>query len=56
MVGDSETDVLTAKAAAVPVIGVTFGYTDKPVTELGCDGIISHYAAFLETLARVRPA
>lgn len=56
MVGDSETDVLTAKAARVPVIGVTFGYTDKPITELGCDGVISHYETFLDTLARVRPA
>ena len=56
MVGDSETDVLTARAATVPVIGVTFGYTDKPVTELGCDGVISHYDAFLETLDRIRSA
>ena len=54
MVGDSETDVLTARAATVPVIGVTFGYTDKPIFELGCDGVISHYDAFLETLERVR--
>ena len=56
MVGDSETDVLTAKAAAIPVIGVTFGYTDKHVTELDCDGVISHYNAFLDTLDRVRSA
>ncbi len=56
MVGDSETDVLTAKAAAVPVIGVTFGYTDKPITELGCDGVISHYDTFLETLEMIRAA
>jgi len=56
MVGDSETDVLTAKAAAIPVIGVTFGYTDKPITELGCDGVISHYDTFLETLEMIRTA
>lgn len=56
MVGDSETDVLTAKAAAVPVIGVTFGYSDKPITDLGCDGVIQHYDAFLETLEKIRPA
>jgi phosphoglycolate phosphatase len=56
MVGDSETDVLAAKAAAVPVIGVTFGYTDKPITELGCDAVISHYDTFLETFEKVRRA
>ena len=28
-IGDSETDVLTARAAGVPMIGVTFGYADK---------------------------
>ena len=31
LVGDSETDILTARAAQVPVIAVTFGYTPKPV-------------------------
>jgi len=43
MVGDSETDVLTARAAGVPVIGVTFGYTPKPVSEYGPDKLIAHY-------------
>ena len=31
MVGDSETDIKTARAAGVPVIAVDFGYTDVPV-------------------------
>ncbi len=43
MIGDSNTDVKTAKAAGIPVVGVTFGYTDTPITELGCDAVISHY-------------
>jgi phosphoglycolate phosphatase len=43
MVGDSETDILTARAAGVPVIGVTFGYTPKPVAEFGPDRVIAHY-------------
>jgi len=43
MVGDSETDVLTARAAAVPVIGVTFGYTAKPVSEYKPDRVITHF-------------
>ena len=43
MVGDSSTDVKTAKAANIPVIAVDFGYTDIPVEQLGADRIISHY-------------
>ena len=43
MVGDSITDIATAKAAGVPVIAVDFGYTDKPVDQLGPDRIISHF-------------
>ena len=31
MVGDTETDILTAQAADVPVIAVDFGYSDDPV-------------------------
>ena len=33
MIGDSGVDVATGKAAGVPVIGVSFGYTDTPVRE-----------------------
>ena len=54
MVGDSWTDIETAKRASVPVVAVDFGYTEKPVTELGPDVVISHYdelAAAVETIA-----
>jgi phosphoglycolate phosphatase len=43
MVGDSETDILTARAAGVPVIAVSFGYTPKPVAEYGPDYLVSHF-------------
>ena len=43
MVGDSRIDIATAKAAGVPVVAVTFGYTDIPVRELGPDKVIDHY-------------
>ena len=43
MIGNSETDVLTARAAGVPVIGVTFGYTTKPVAEFGPDYLADSY-------------
>ena len=43
MVGDSETDIKTARAAGVPMIAVDFGYADVPVQELGPDRVISHF-------------
>ncbi|HTZ67873.1 MAG TPA: HAD-IA family hydrolase [Roseiarcus sp.] len=43
MVGDSATDIKTARAANVPVIAVDFGYTDIPVAQLGSDRVISHF-------------
>jgi phosphoglycolate phosphatase len=48
MVGDSETDVKTARAADIPVIAVDFGYADVPVAELGPDRIISHFDQLAE--------
>lgn len=44
MVGDSITDIRTARAAGVPVVAVDFGYTERPVAEFGPDRIISHFA------------
>ena len=44
MVGDSRADIDAAKAAGVPVVAVTFGYTDTPVERLGPDRIISDFA------------
>jgi phosphoglycolate phosphatase len=43
MVGDSRTDVDTARAARVPVVGVSFGYTDIPMAELSPDALIHHF-------------
>ena len=57
MVGDSVTDIRTAKAAEVPVVAVDFGYTDVPVTELGPDRVISHFDDLFEAaLALTRDA
>jgi len=43
MIGDSRTDIDTARNAGTPVIAVDFGYTDTPVATLGPDRIISHF-------------
>jgi phosphoglycolate phosphatase len=50
MVGDSEVDIQTAKAAGVPVVAVSFGYTAVPVAELAPDRIIDHYDALLPAI------
>jgi phosphoglycolate phosphatase len=51
MIGDSLTDIRTARAAGVPVIAVDFGYTDRPVTELGPDRVISRFAQLPAAIA-----
>ena len=45
MVGDSGTDIETARAAGMPVVAVTFGYTPVPVATFGPDRLIDHFDA-----------
>jgi len=53
LVGDSETDVSTARAANVPVIIVSFGYTETPVHDLGADIVIDHFDMLEEALKAI---
>ena len=53
MVGDSITDIATAKAARVPVVAVDFGYTDRPVSELGPDRVVSHFDDLFDAVRAV---
>ena len=53
MVGDSGTDIDTAKAAGVPVVAVTFGYTDVHVRELSPDAVIDHYDELIPAIERI---
>lgn len=53
MIGDSETDILTARAAGIPVIAVDFGYSERPVSEYGPDRLISHFAQLPEQIAGI---
>jgi len=39
-VGDSETDVRTARAAGCPVVLVSYGYTARPARQLGADAVV----------------
>lgn len=43
MIGDAATDAGAARAARVPLILVSFGYTDIPAAELAPDILIGHF-------------
>ncbi|WP_026380695.1 HAD-IA family hydrolase [Afifella pfennigii] len=43
MIGDSAADIGAARAAGVKVIGVSFGYSDRPIAELSPDDVLHHY-------------
>lgn len=44
MIGDSITDVATARAARAPVILVSYGYTPEPAHNLGGDAVTDDFA------------
>jgi phosphoglycolate phosphatase len=50
MIGDSRTDIVTARNARIPVIAVPFGYTEVPVQELGPDLVIEHFDELFEAV------
>ena len=53
MIGDSITDIATARAAKVPVIAVDFGYSHIPVAELKPDRVVSAFSELPEAIARM---
>lgn len=56
MVGDSGTDVKTAQNARVPVVGVTFGYTDRPVASYGPDAVVDRFDDLFAAVEGLRVA
>lgn len=55
MVGDSKIDIATARNATVPVVAVSFGYTDVAPAELGADRLISHFDELPDAVAALLP-
>ncbi len=53
LVGDSIIDADTAKAARLPFVAVSFGFSDRPVEQLGADAVIQRYGELVETLERL---
>jgi phosphoglycolate phosphatase len=57
MVGDSATDLKTARAAGLKAaVLVSYGYSVTPVTELGADAVINHLHDLVPALALLEPA
>jgi len=52
-VGDSISDTDAARAAGIPCIALTFGFSDRPAVELGATALIDHYDRLLPTLQRL---
>ena len=54
MIGDSANDALAAQGAGMPVLLVTYGYSEgRPVDTIECDGLLSNA---LEVLDHIGPA
>jgi phosphoglycolate phosphatase len=51
MVGDAGPDVGVARRAGVPVIGVSFGYTEVPIADLKPDLLIHHFSELKAAIA-----
>lgn len=56
MIGDAAPDAGAARAAGVPLILVSFGYTEVPVAELEADILIDHYADLPAACLQLLPA
>jgi phosphoglycolate phosphatase len=54
-VGDSATDVGAARNAGLPIVLVSFGFTDRPAHELGGDVVIDHFDALVPALRDLKP-
>lgn len=50
LVGDSITDADTARAARIPFVAVSFGFSDRPASALGADIVIDHYDELIPAL------
>jgi phosphoglycolate phosphatase len=56
MVGDSNNDVLAARAAGCPVLVLPYGYSEgEPVQDLAADGIVASLEAVAERIRYVAP-
>jgi phosphoglycolate phosphatase len=55
MLGDTETDLLTARAAGVPCVLTSFGFAEGPLSDLTPDAVIDHFDEIAPVLERLCP-
>ena len=53
MIGDSITDLNTARAAGAPCILMSYGFTPVPASELGADIVLDDFAELPDAIARL---
>jgi phosphoglycolate phosphatase len=53
MIGDTGIDIAAARAAEIPVIGCTFGYSEQPIASLSPDAVIGHYSELEDVVRRL---
>jgi phosphoglycolate phosphatase len=53
MIGDSIHDVHAAHGAGLPAVLVSWGYTDKPASELGAEQVIERFGDLPQALERI---
>jgi len=56
MLGDTVTDLMTARAAGVPVALTSFGFAAEPLAELAPDAVFGHYDELAAVMERLMPA
>jgi phosphoglycolate phosphatase len=55
MLGDTQTDLLTARAAGVPCVLTSFGFAEEPLGKLNPDAVVSHFDEIAPVLERLCP-
>ena len=55
MLGDTRTDLLTARAAGVPCVLTSFGFAEEPLDELTPDAVVHHFDEIAPVLERLCP-
>jgi phosphoglycolate phosphatase len=55
MLGDTRTDLLTARAAGVPCVLTSFGFAAEPLDDLPADAVVHHFDEVAPVLERLRP-
>lgn len=53
LVGDSTVDVAAARAAGIPVIVMSYGYTQVDARDMGADAVADDFAALPELISRL---